>query len=495
MRAQVIENFYRNWLANLPILSEGYIYDSKGKLRPPRYIFRYFKQLILDFLTDQISESQKIILLPGIRGVGKTTLLMQLFNLEKFLGAGDRLDSKILQNLKKFHSRLYLDVSKLHLEQISLKNFFSFFEKANKINFVSLQKKVLLLLDEIHFDENWDLLLKTLFDTTKGHKNLLVIATGSSAINLKMSPDLMRRSTLREFFPLKFSDYLLLKHDIYPKKTLTQKLRQLLFASKRAEEVFKGLKDKQEYVDNFFTKLPLGCEEDFFNFGGFPFCLKEKNEVEIIERIKSVINGIILRDVITLRNFKTQTINKIADLVYLLAVSDVISHEKLLKTLKIENIRTLMALLDVLVLSGMLVKIRAFGRSYGSARKTPKYLFITPSLRMAILGNNPPSGIEGKKLEDYFALIFKKDLGKEPSFGEFRLSYDSAKNGADFILTLKDNSHIVVEVGFGKEDIKQVKNTMAKIKNVRYGLVVGSKRLEITEGNIVKIPLKFLLLA
>jgi hypothetical protein len=35
---------------------------------------------------------------------------------------------------------------------------------------------------------------------------------------------------------------------------------------------------------------------------------------------------------------------------------------------------------------------------------------------------------------------------------------------------------------------------MKKVKNVRYGLVFGSKNLELVENSIVKIPLKFLLL-
>jgi hypothetical protein len=35
---------------------------------------------------------------------------------------------------------------------------------------------------------------------------------------------------------------------------------------------------------------------------------------------------------------------------------------------------------------------------------------------------------------------------------------------------------------------------MKKVKNVRYGLVFGSKDIELVENSIVKIPLKFLLL-
>jgi len=490
MNEEKLENFYKNWLKNLPKLSEGYIYDNNKNLHPTRYIFSYFKKLINNFLTDKINEFEKIVLLPGIRGVGKTTLLMQIYRIEKFLNPNNDWDVRLLKNLSKLDYRFYFDVSKLHFEQITLNEFFKFFEKVNNFNFVSLDKKIILLLDEVHFDENWSLFFKVLFDNIKGHKNLLVIATGSSALNLKISADLIRRATLYELFPMKFNEYLILKHSIYPVKNLSEYLKESLFNSKNAKEVFTKLKNKQLEVDRFFVNLPPDCEDDFFKNGGFPFVARLQNEVEIIERIKNVINGIITKDILTLKRFKTETISKINDLIYLLANSDLISYEKLLNTLRIDNIRTLTALVDVLMMSGILIKVKGYGKTYGSTRKTPKYLFITPSLRNAVLGGIFIQGIEGKKLEDYFALIFEKDLNKKLSYS---LSYDTAEGGADFILTLNDRSNIVIEVGFNKEEAKQVEFTMKKVKS-RYGLVFGSTKLELVNNSILKIPLRFLML-
>ena len=485
-----MDNFYKEWLKNLPQLNDGYIYDGNKNLRPTRHIFSYFKKVINNFLTGNIDELEKIILLPGIRGVGKTTLLMQIFRIEKFLKPNESWDAKILQNLNKLDNRFYFDVSRFHFEQITLNEFFKFFEKINNFNFVGLDKKVILLLDEVHFDDQWSLFLKVLFDSIKGHKNLLVIATGSSAINLKISADLMRRSTVAELFPMEFNEYLILKHGIFPVKNLSEGLRKALFDSKDAKAVLAGLKEKESEVNRFFANLPPGCEEYFYKNGGFPFVTGLQNDVEIAERIKNVINGIITKDIITLKKFKTETISKINDLLYLLANSDVISYEKLLQALRIDNIRTLSALLDVLVMSGIVMKVKSYGQTYGTTRKTPKYLFITPSLRSAILGGAFPSGVEGKKLEDYVALIFEKDLKKSLAYG---LHYDIAEGGADFVLTLSDRSNIVIETGFNKEEIKQVENTMKKVKG-RYGLVFGSSKLELINDSIVKVPLKFLLL-
>jgi len=147
-----------------------------------------------------------------------------------------------------------------------------------------------------------------------------------------------------------------------------------------------------------------------------------------------------------------------------------------------------------LVLSGILVKVKTYGTTYGTTRKTPKYLFITPSLRSAILNNNYPSGIEGKKLEDYFALIFQKDIKGNYVFGAPKLSYDIAEDGADFVLSLQNKKDVVIEVGFNKEEIKQVQNTMKKVRDSQCGLVIGSRKLELINNSIVKIPLRFLML-
>ena len=61
-----------------------------------------------------------------------------------------------------------------------------------------------------------------------------------------------------------------------------------------------------------------------------------------------------------------------------------------------------------------------------------------------------------------------------------------------FILTLNNNENIVIEVGFSKEEIKQVENTLKKVNGI-YGIIFGSKNLEIVNDKIVKVPLPFLL--
>ncbi len=488
-----VEQFFIKWQAAFPQRIEGYIYDENRRILPTRFMFAKFKKLIEGFLSNELHETEKIILMPGIRGIGKSTLLAQLYAIEKFLKPKD---TKLLEVISRLDERLYLDVSQLHSEQISLKDFFNYYEKSKGFYFEKPNKKILLLLDEIHFDERWGLFLKNIFDRTKGHKDILVIATGSSALQINMIADLARRAETWELFPMKFSEYLILKHNKFPLKSgLSDYLQEALFNSPDVNEVFKKLETEQDEINRYFVnEVPPEAEEEFFESGSFPSTLNLNNKIKIIEKIKSVIDGIIVKDILKLKRFETQTIAKINDLLYLLAQSDVISFNKLQAALKIKRPETLDNLIDILVLSGILTKIKTYGTTYGPTRKTPKILFITPSLRSAILSNNYPAGIEGKKLEDYFALIFQKDIKENYVFGAPKLSYDISKNGADFVLTLQDKSNIVIELGFNKEETKQVENTMKKVKNVKYGLVIGSKDLEIVGNSIVKVPLRFLML-
>ena len=259
MDEQNIKEFYQSWRERTSQLVEGYIYDEHKRLLPTRYAFSRLKKVLEDFLVNSLEEHEKIIILPGIRGVGKTTLLMQLLRIEKFLRISDK---NLLGNLPHLEERFYLDVSKLKLVGISLNDFFNFYEKIKGFNFENLSKKYLILLDEIHYDDNWGLFLKNLFDRTKSHKNVLLIVTGSSAINLRMNPDLSRRVTVEEIYPMKFSEYLILKHNKYPIKYLSSDLQEIIFNSSKAEEVYSALKNKSLQIDKFFINLPSGVERD-----------------------------------------------------------------------------------------------------------------------------------------------------------------------------------------------------------------------------------------
>lgn len=266
--------------------------------------------------------------------------MAQIYAVEKFL---KQKDENILKKIGKLDERLYLDVSQLHAEQISLHDFFNFYEEIKGFHFEKPNKKILILLDEIHFDEKWGLFLKNLFDRTKGHKDVLIIATGSSALQINMSTDLGRRSDIWQIFPMKFSEYLILKYNKFPvSSSLSDYLQTILFNSSTAEEVFRKLQEEKDEINRYFiNEVRPEAESNFFESGSFPSTIKIENKLKAIEKTKSVIDGVIVKDILKLKSFETQTIAKINDLLYLLAQSDLISYSKFQEALKINRPETL----------------------------------------------------------------------------------------------------------------------------------------------------------
>ncbi|PKP61114.1 MAG: hypothetical protein CVT88_01035 [Candidatus Altiarchaeales archaeon HGW-Altiarchaeales-1] len=479
-----IENFYRLWTEGLDNFLSAYIYDENNNLLPTRHIFSHYEVLLEKFLNNQTDELEKINLLSGIRGVGKTTLFAQIFYAQKFAG-----NQKIFT---QEYEKIYLDVSELHLEGITLNEFFRFYEDLKRFKFENLNKKILILLDEVHYDEQWGLFLKTIFDRTMGHRNVLILATGSSALCLNMNPDLSRRASTEEIYPLKFTEYLKLKNIKFPVPDLSDTLLRCLLESENARQMYESVMSISLEVNRLFANLPPKIEYDFLDIGGFPFVIKTTNKERCYKLIQNVIEKLITKDIITLKKFNSETIQKIYNLLYLLAKSDVISYEKLGKSLNIDN-KTLTSLLDVLVMAGIIIKIRSYGGAYAKARKPVKYLFISPSLRSSLLQGRYPPEIKGKILEDYCGLVFIKDFKKLCRRMEFM--YDSSEKGADFILR-NDDKELVIEIGFNKEDygIKQIKETSKKIKNFSYGISIGNDELELIDDKFIKLPLRYLLL-
>ncbi len=490
-----IEEFYRFWMSEINNLLEGYIYDRERNLHSTRDKFSPYIFLLERFLNEQIDEVEKIHLLSGIRGIGKTTLLAQIFYASKFIREKQNYPKIIEGNYKK----IYLDISILTSKGIKSGEFFDFYQEINNFRFVNLKEKLLILLDEIHYDKDWGLFLKNLFDITKGHNNILVIATGSSTLKLKLNPDLSRRALLDEIYPLKFNEYLRLKFNNPPLNfsdiNFSDNIVNTILLSKNADEAYESFQKVIPKINTYFSNLPPKTEEEFLYYGGFPFVLKVRDKMITYQLIDSVIDKLIINDVLEIENFRSQTISNIKNVLNLISVSETTNINTLSAILNINHI-SLRNIIDALVQSGILVEIKSYGEGFGKVRKPIKFLFITPSLRTGILKGILSPGVKGKILEDYLTLVFVRDFLRHKSFRKIDLMYDSSSGGADFILKA-DNKKIIFEVGFGdkNEGIRQIKTTAKNIGGFDYGIIIsaGSSNIEMVGDKIIKVPLKLFL--
>lgn len=160
----------------MPKIISSKLSSNNKKLNHRTDYFR-IKEYIDNFLNG--NNQNRFIVMPGLRGVGKTTILLQLY---EYLIKNDVPNSDILyfdvSELKSFYDVNILDVIT------------NFIENIHQTTMVELNKPIFLLIDEVHFDKNWTLTGKIVYDN---NNNIFMIFTGSSAIELQIHADAIRR--------------------------------------------------------------------------------------------------------------------------------------------------------------------------------------------------------------------------------------------------------------------------------------------------------------
>ncbi|RLF85063.1 ATP-binding protein, partial [Thermococci archaeon] len=115
-----------------------------------RFIFEELQGKVNSFMREGKCAT---VLLPGLRGTGKTTLLAQLYFYTHSMTS----------------EMIYLPVDELRLLGFTL------IEGVERYLEIFRPERSVLLLDEVQYDEKWPLTLKVLND----RKQFLIIATGS----------------------------------------------------------------------------------------------------------------------------------------------------------------------------------------------------------------------------------------------------------------------------------------------------------------------------
>ncbi|HOK56823.1 MAG TPA: ATP-binding protein [bacterium] len=453
----------------------GNIVDENGNFYPKRSAFPIFKKYIQDFL--KFNSEPRWIIIHGLRGVGKTTLLSQLFY--------EVLSDKDVE-------KLYISVDEpMRRFGASLWDIVEGYEILIGKRLEELNKKLFLFFDEVQYDKNWDSAIKTFYDRTK---KIFILCTGSSALLLKKQIDanVSRRAYFEELYPMDFKEYIMLKFKKYPEKNLSEKIKGAIFNSKKSEDVFNKLSLLEKKVKEYWFGVDIFEIDRYLKYGTLPFSLKIKEEGVILNQLELMLQRIIYTDIPEITNFDRESLNKIYSLIYLLSESFEISLTKLSTILEISK-DTLSLIFSSLENANLIQRIPPYGSPYKQVRKPYRYLFTSPAFRFFLLsGMESISNFEnfkGKLLEDVVGMYFKKILRKYPNSS---LTYDCAKEGANFIVKIKDKK-IVIEVGYGKKQIKQALMTLKRITG-DYGIVFSLDEEMNFKDNIVKIPIKYFLL-
>lgn len=240
-------------------------------------LFEYSTKLINETNTDfarymlhRINWQNRMVGLIGPRGVGKTTLVLQY-----------------IKNNLNIQQTLYVTAEDFYFAKNRLTELADSFVKSGG---------KYLFIDEIHKYPDWSKELKLIYDY---HKNLNVVFTGSSVLDIKKgSADLSRRAVIYTMQGLSFREYLTLFHHLdIPKFSLDQIL--------------------SHQVDVSQIPHPLPLFNHYLKEGYYPFAIEDDFDL----RLQQVVNQTLEVDIPTYAEMNVATGRKLKQLLAIVAES------------------------------------------------------------------------------------------------------------------------------------------------------------------------------
>ncbi len=361
------------------------------------------------YLFPKIPENERLLGIKGLRGVGKTTMLLQY--------AAERESS----------SSLYVTADHPYFYQHSLYDLAEQWEQ---------QGGQMLLIDEVHKYPNWSRELKLMYDA---FPRLQVLFTSSSALELyKGESDLSRRLLSLSLNGLSFREFLSFHQNIhFPSIKLTDLLS---FHRQIAQEVNQKIR-------------PLPLFKQYLREGYFPF---SKEVQDILPRLYRTINTVLESDLASIQDYSPSNVQKIKKLLAVIAESAPFAPNisGIANKLGIGR-TTVYTYLKNLEDASLLNFIRKQGKGITALQKPDKIYLENTSLNYA-LQPQPEMG----NLRETFFLNQLKNAEHQlmlPECGDFEVDQTyifeigGRNKGPQQILGL-DNAYVVkddMETGFG----------------------------------------------
>lgn len=475
---QILLQYVQNQLVRAGQRLNANTVNAQGKKYPRRNIYIKIKKHIDDFLDEK--SLMRWIVIPGLRGVGKTTAVSQIyFYLTQ--------DKKVKSN-----NILYASLDEVTDLGGNLREVLGAYEKVLGKSYEQQNEFIFILLDEVQVDPKWASILKILHEKSK---KVFIICTGSSAVELQSNADAERRAVFERLFPMSFTEFQMVRHGTYPTKGLKYDLQQALYQASSVELAFQKLQALTPAVISYWSKVDELSVAEFLKVGTLPFAMSYSDEYQVYQAINRLLEQVIGKDIRALGSFSNETLSKIKQLLFLLADSNgSLAFSTIAKALDMQR-PTLNSIFDALEKTELLIRALPQGANNKRVTKPSKFLFMSPALRLALLSI---SGLkqtfdtqQGALLEDVVALHYYREFVTKRKAS---LMYDATEGGADFIVNFVQHRRIVVEVGMGNKDSKQVMKTMSRVES-DYGIVISSTELRLDETNrIIFLPIQFFLL-
>ena len=472
-----VVNFIREELIELPNVLNRRLIINNEKINQ-RDEFFLIKNYVDDFING--NTTNRFLVMPGLRGVGKTTLLYQIYDYllkEKNIPPKQILyiSCEDLNNLAECNIRQAIDI---------------YLEKEHDSSLLTLDKEIFLLIDESQYDKNWSLSGKIIYDKSD---KIFMIFTGSSALDLEYNADSARRMVKKLIYPLNYAQYLKLKYNIEV-KNISESLEKLIFTG----DVEDAQKYEMELNDKLINNIDYSSQDwlEYVKYGGFPTSFNERDKNNISSKLIDISEKIVNTDMLNIKNITVENQANARRILRFLALQEPgdVSYQKLsnylmTSTANVKNI------LDILEKTQLIFHCEPYGGSSKRIKKAWKYYFATSSLHNALASRY---GITIAKSEQFEGVLCENLIAStlfnyknENQNNYFSLYYDANKNdNVDFVIKEEFQKPIPIEVGRGKKDKRQIIGAIKRF-NSDYGIIVSNSTDMIKkEDNVIFVPLK-----
>lgn len=354
----------------------------------------------LDFvrnIMDEIDWNERLLMIKGQRGVGKTTLMTQ----------------RIVQTFGPTNTTevLYVSLDNIYFGTHRLLDFIEQFHA---------QGGKYLFLDEVHKYKGWSLEIKNAYDE---FTDMHFVLSGSSLINLSDGEaDLSRRCITYTMLGLSFREYLHMFH-------------QKDFKKRTLQEVLNDGNGICAEVNAQIRPLPLFTE--YLRYGYYPF-LKE-GQSNYYVRIENIVNNTIEVELPQLRKLDVGNIRKVKSLLGILSsnVPFTLDTVKLATMTEISR-TTLLGYLQILNEARLIQLLYSDATNVKRLQKPDKIYLENPNMLYALATTRVNEGTERE-------VFFINQLSSNHVV-------EYSKTSADFTI----DHQYTIEVGGRSKDGKQI---------------------------------------
>lgn len=361
-------------------------------------------------IIDRIDAPEAIVI-TGMRRVGKTTLLKQVY---------DTLES---------NNKIFLDLENpINQKYFNEENYEAIRYTLETLG-VNLSDKAYAFLDEIQFVTNIPSVVKYLID----HYQIKFFLTGSSSFYLKnlFSESLAGRKIIYELYPLDFEEFLTLK-----------------------ESKLKIPRSIKKHIHQ--TIIPL--YKEYVEFGGFPGVVTKQSLQEKRESLHEIFTTYYNKEVLTLSGFKNNQIVRDLMLLLINRIGNKVDIQKLSAELGVSRV-TLNEYLAFLEGTYFISLVPPYSTSRDTEIRGAKKAYLCDSGLANILGNTA------------FGSIFENAIYHQlRTKGEVR--YYQRKNGVEIDFILNGKFAWEVKTKATSQDIKKL-NRLVKELGQSQGKVIS----------------------